>query len=128
LGKYYSTSAHSYCLPDAGGFAISGHFRNPGRVAVPDVCISNSQPGWFSAGNSDASADKFTCGEADALAIFGYVRSNTRPPGWLIVRRIPLLKWLQRHEGLIPLNESAAMPARDEFVFVRVGCDDPGAA
>jgi len=62
LGKYHPASAN-YC--DADGLAISCHFGKSGRVAVPDVCISNCQP----IRESDARADTFTSSQADAVAI-----------------------------------------------------------
>jgi hypothetical protein len=68
LGKYYSTYA------DADRFANSHHFGNPGGIGVPNLCISNSKPGRFSVGWSDARADKFTCSEGDTIAIVDYAR------------------------------------------------------
>ena len=46
----------------------------------------------------------------------------------LIVRKIIRPKLWRRSKYLIPLDDSAAMAARTELVFVRVGRDDPGTA
>ena len=110
----------------------------PGATSykLTDICIPCSKHDRRRAGNSDACADKFTlsnsrfCRRARPVARneINY-RDHLCRSRSLIVGKIIRRKSRRGSEKLIALNERAAVPARNEFLFViRSGCHDYSAA
>ena len=79
MGKYHPASAdsHSYAESFAvsrrntdivsGAIAISRSITGSVPIALGNICISNSQPGWQRAGKPDAYANNFASCVSKAL-------------------------------------------------------------